>query len=124
MANGTLLTETKTFLFMLKPKPNPSPDWPLCVEAKQRKGKQMADGYGGALEKLEKAWAERDQLQARVKELEAALRRVSKSIEDGGGGGVTCTVWMTDTPNETVCDFIGATIAQRCRGSAHSQGGR
>ncbi|HBM11118.1 MAG TPA: hypothetical protein DD390_00325 [Rhodospirillaceae bacterium] len=45
--------------------------------------------------------------------LRAALGSVKASIEQGGEGGVCCTVWMTDTPSETVCDFIEATLARQ-----------
>jgi hypothetical protein len=45
--------------------------------------------------------------------LRAALGSIKTSIEQDGEGGVCCTVWMTDTPNETVCDFIAATLARQ-----------
>lgn len=62
--------------------------------------------------RAEAAEAEIARLTAERDALRAALQVARRSIMEGGGGGVTCTVWVpTDVcPSETLVDHIDAAV--------------
>lgn len=52
---------------------------------------------------------------SRIKELEDALAVAKRTIVEGGGGGVICTVWVPEDvcPAETLVDHIDAVLSSK-----------
>lgn len=75
----------------------------------------IADDLRAAADRLIALRDELDRVTARVAELEAALRVARRTMIEGGGGGVCCTVWVPPDvhPHETLVDHIDLCLKPR-----------